>query len=131
MADHAWVLSDFESDGQTLTQDATGTLVMLELEALGLRVVIAKSFARIHASNLVNFGVLPLEFTDPADYDGIRPGDELQLDELSQSLAAADGELAVTNLSQNTTFRVRRHLSPRQIATILAGGRIAEQLRDR
>ena len=117
--------------GENYGQGSSREHAALAPRSLGLRVVIAKSFARIHASNLVNFGVLPLEFTDPADYDAVRPGDELQLDELSQSLATADGELAVTNLSQNTTFRVRHHLSPRQIATILAGGRIAEHLRDR
>ncbi|MEY9855602.1 aconitate hydratase [Catenulispora sp. GAS73] len=117
--------------GENYGQGSSREHAALAPRSLGLRVVIAKSFARIHASNLVNFGVLPLEFTDPADYDAVRPGDELQFDELSQSLAATDGELAVTNLSQNTTFRVRHHLSPRQIATILAGGRIAEHLRDR
>jgi len=58
--------------------------------------------------------------------DAIRLGDELQLDELSRHLA--DGEFTVSNLSQDATFRVRHSLSPRQIATILAGGRIAEHL---
>jgi aconitate hydratase len=117
--------------GENYGQGSSREHAALAPRSLGLRVVIAKSFARIHASNLVNFGVLPLEFTDPADYDAVQPGDELQLDELSRNLAAADGGLAVTNLSQNTTFHVRHHLSPRQIATILAGGRIAEHLRDR
>ncbi|MEZ0114559.1 aconitate hydratase [Catenulispora sp. EB89] len=125
--------------GENYGQGSSREHAALAPRSLGLRVVIAKSFARIHASNLVNFGVLPLEFTDPADYDAVQPGDELELDGLTRSLAAADGdtdgetdgELAITNVSQNTTFRVRHHLSPRQIATILAGGRIAEHLRDR
>jgi len=125
--------------GENYGQGSSREHAALAPRSLGLRVVIAKSFARIHASNLVNFGVLPLEFTDPADYDAVQPGDELELDGLTRSLAAADGdtdgetdgELSITNVSQNTTFRVRHHLSSRQIATILAGGRIAEHLRDR
>ncbi|MEY9928805.1 aconitate hydratase [Catenulispora sp. GP43] len=110
--------------GENYGQGSSREHAALAPRSLGLRVVIAKSFARIHASNLVNFGVLPLEFTDPADYDAVRPGDELQLEDLSRHLA--DGEFTVGNLSQNTTFGVRHRLSPRQIATILAGGRIAE-----
>lgn len=112
--------------GENYGQGSSREHAALAPRSLGLRVVIAKSFARIHASNLVNFGVLPLEFADPADYDAVQPGDELQLDELSRHLA--DGEFTVSNLSQDTTFRVRHRLSPRQIATILAGGRIAEHL---
>ena len=46
---------------------------------LGLEVVIARSFARIHWQNLVNFGVLPLTFADPADYDRLDLGDTIQL----------------------------------------------------
>ena len=112
--------------GENYGQGSSREHAALAPRSLGLRVVIAKSFARIHASNLVNFGVLPLEFTDPTDYDGVQPGDELQLDGLSRHLA--DGEFTVSNLSRNTTFGVRHRLSPRQIATILAGGRIAEHL---
>jgi aconitate hydratase len=112
--------------GENYGQGSSREHAALAPRSLGLRVVIAKSFARIHASNLVNFGVLPLEFVDAADYDAVQPGDELQLDELSRHLA--DGEFTVSNLSQDATFKVRHRLSPRQIATILAGGRIAEHL---
>jgi aconitate hydratase len=110
--------------GENYGQGSSREHAALAPRSLGLRVVIAKSFARIHASNLVNFGVLPLEFADPADYDAIRPGDELRLEELGRHLA--DGELTVADLTRDTTFRVRHRLSPRQISTILAGGRIAE-----
>lgn len=53
---------------------------------LGLRVVVAKSFARIHWQNLANFGVLAVEFADPADYDRIEPGDRLRVDGLVEAL---------------------------------------------
>jgi len=54
--------------------------------SLGLRVVIAKSFARIDASNPVNVGVLPLGLVDPADYDKVQSGDELQVEGLREVL---------------------------------------------
>ena len=47
---------------------------------LGVKAVITKSFARIHLANLINFGILPLTFKDPSDYDKIEQGDELALD---------------------------------------------------
>ncbi|MDN5361842.1 MAG: aconitate hydratase, partial [Moorella sp. (in: firmicutes)] len=86
---------------------------------LGIKAVIAQSFARIHRSNLVNFGILPLTFTDPDDYDRIAAGDTLAID-LSQGLKPE--EITVTNTSQGFTFKVRHGLSPRQQAVILAGG---------
>ena len=49
---------------------------------LGLRVVVARGFARIHRQNLLNFGILPLEFTDPAEYEQLERGDVLVLNDL-------------------------------------------------
>ncbi|WP_338825830.1 3-isopropylmalate dehydratase large subunit [Moorella thermoacetica] len=86
---------------------------------LGIKAVIAKSFARIHRSNLVNFGILPLTFADPDDYDRIAAGDTLAID-LSQGLESE--EITVTDTSKGFTFKVRHDLSPRQQAVILAGG---------
>jgi aconitate hydratase len=86
---------------------------------LGIKAVIAQSFARIHRSNLVNFGILPLTFTNPADYDRIAAGDTLAVD-LSQGLEPE--ELTVTNTSKGYAFKVHHGLSPRQQAVILAGG---------
>ena len=85
--------------------------------------VIAKSFARIHWQNLANFGVLALEFTDPDDYDQIRPGDVLHLADLPATLPDTR-ELAVE--SGDRTIQVRHRLSPRQVETLIAGGRIAQ-----
>ena len=90
---------------------------------LGLAVVIAQSYARIHWQNLVNFGVLPLEFTDPDDLDQIRPGDVLHLADLPATLPDTR-ELAVE--SGDRTIQVRHRLSPRQVDTLIAGGRIAQ-----
>ncbi|MXP21658.1 aconitate hydratase [Gordonia sp. HNM0687] len=91
---------------------------------LGLRVAIAKSFARIHWQNLANFGVLALEFADPADYDGIDRDDVLRLENLRDTIGSTD-TLTVANVTKDETFRVRHRLSPRQVADVLAGGLIS------
>ncbi len=88
---------------------------------LGLRVVIAKSFARIHWQNLANFGVLALEFTDPADHDRISQDDVLVLDDIRTALRSGR-ELVVH--TKDGEFQVRHRLSPNQIDAVLAGGQI-------
>ncbi|WP_449291481.1 aconitate hydratase [Nonomuraea marmarensis] len=80
---------------------------------LGLRVVIAKSFARIHWQNLANFGVLPLEFADESDYDRI--GRELHFEGLRKAVENGT-ELTVDGIV------LRHRLSARQRAMVLAGG---------
>ena len=90
---------------------------------LGLRLVISKSYARIHWQNLANFGILPLQFTDDADYDQIEPGDELAVDDLRDAVAAGT-EITVHNRTRNASYLTRHRLSPRQVAMILAGGQI-------
>ncbi|NUQ99496.1 MAG: aconitate hydratase [Streptomyces sp.] len=90
---------------------------------LGLRAVLAKSFARIHWQNLANFGVLPLEFTDAGDYDRIRPGDRLRLEGLHTALADdAEPVVTVRNTTRGEEYRLRHHLSPRLRHDVLAGG---------
>ena len=91
---------------------------------LGLRAVIAKSFARIHWQNLANYGVLALEFENPGDYDTIDQGDTLRIQQLRDALANTD-TLQVDNLTKKSTFTVRHRLSPRQVQDVLAGGLIA------
>ncbi|MGW4424227.1 aconitate hydratase [Streptosporangium sp. NPDC004631] len=90
---------------------------------LGLRLVVAKSYARIHWQNLANFGILPLQFTEEADYDHVAPGDELGVDGLHGTLVGGT-EVTLRNLTRGTTYLTRHRLSPRQVAMILAGGQI-------
>ncbi|KHF43784.1 aconitate hydratase [Saccharomonospora viridis] len=90
---------------------------------LGLKAVIAKSFARIHWQNLANFGILALEFTDPADYDRIDQGDVLVLENLRDEFARSP-ELTVHNRTKGEDYRVHHRLSRRQMDAVLAGGRI-------
>jgi aconitate hydratase len=90
---------------------------------LGLRAVLAKSFARIHAQNLINFGVLPLTFIAPIDYAAIQAGDLLRLVHVRRALAEG-AELLVENVTRQRSFRVHHTLSPRQVQFVLRGGLI-------
>ncbi|MCV7399120.1 aconitate hydratase [Mycobacterium fragae] len=96
---------------------------------LGLRVVIAKSFARIHWQNLANFGVLALEFDNADDYDAIDQDDTLRIAELRDTLADKD-TLQIENVSKKKHFTVRHRLSPRQVKDVLAGGLIPRLAED-
>ncbi len=88
---------------------------------LGVKAVIVKSFARIHMANLINAGIIPLTFTDEADYDRIDQNDELKFSNLTEAIMTAD-ELTVTNVSRGFDFKVKLDLSERQRAMIKAGG---------
>jgi aconitate hydratase len=88
---------------------------------LGLRIVLARSFARIHGQNLVNFGVLPLTFADAADYDLIARGDVLRLSGVHGALRSGR-EIGVTQASKGRAIAVSHDLSPRQVDLLLAGG---------
>ncbi|MFF5990378.1 aconitate hydratase [Prauserella flavalba] len=90
---------------------------------LGLKAVIAKSFARIHWQNLANFGILALEFRDPADYDRVEQGDTIVLDGLREQLPGGPG-LSVRNETKGENYALRHRLSERQVEAVLAGGRI-------
>ncbi|MER6523956.1 aconitate hydratase [Streptomyces sp. NPDC001508] len=93
---------------------------------LGLRAVVAKSYARIHWQNLTNFGVLPLEFDDPGDHDRIDTGDRLQLRNLHTALApGAEPRLRLHNATKGETYQVHHRLSDGRRRTVLAGGTIA------
>ncbi|WP_166975582.1 aconitate hydratase [Brevibacterium atlanticum] len=91
---------------------------------LGLRVVVAKSLARIHWQNLANFGVLALEFTDDADYEALSQGDVLEFRGLRDGLSES---ATITAEAAGRTFDFRHGLSPRQVEMVLAGGRIAQR----
>ncbi|MFQ5691982.1 MAG: aconitate hydratase, partial [Nitrospinota bacterium] len=88
---------------------------------LGLRGVIAKSFARIHWANLVNFGILPLQFIDPLDYDRIEPGDVLEIKDVLRRLEAGE-PLTVLLKSKGRKIPVACELTERQRSVLLAGG---------
>ena len=88
---------------------------------LGIQAVVAKSLARIHRANLINFGIAPLTFEDPADYGSIAQGDELRL--ASARDAIVQGRpLTLENLTSGATIKVRCELSERERQVLVAGG---------
>ncbi len=88
---------------------------------LGVKAVLTKSFARIHEANLINFGILPLTFADPADYDRCQQGDMLRVNGVRESLQAGT-PLVVRNETRGFDIAVHYDLSARQTGIILAGG---------
>ena len=89
---------------------------------LGVKAVLAKSFARIHRANLMNNGILPLEFTDEADYDAIAPDDEIVIENApAQIAAAAEGE-CVNVRAGGRELKMKLVITPRQRDILLAGG---------
>jgi len=88
---------------------------------LGVKGVIAKSFARIHMANLINSGILPMCFVDEADYDKIRQGDVLVLENAREQILSGN-ELLLKNMTSNDIIRVKISLSERQAEILLAGG---------
>lgn len=87
---------------------------------LGIRCVVAKSFARIHAANLINAGILPLTFENPDDYDALQPGARLRIDDIRAGMAA--GSLTLTDTAAGKAYSVVCSLTERQQAILLAGG---------
>lgn len=88
---------------------------------LGLKAVIAKSFARIHWANLVNFGILPLTFENPADHDRLNQGDEFEISGVRKALS--DGKpVKLRNVTQDFDIPVQYTLTKRQRNVMLAGG---------
>lgn len=89
---------------------------------LGVKFVLAKSFARIHRSNLINSGILPLVFADPADYDKISLEDELVIENAPKQVM--EEYITLVNKTKNESYQTRANLQEMEKAMILAGGKI-------
>ena len=87
---------------------------------LGVRVVIAKSFARIHAANLINAGILPLTLAEAGDYDCIEQGDTLKITGIYESLDS--GAFRLNDITKGKTFDLKGEFTERQKAILKAGG---------
>jgi aconitate hydratase len=85
-----------------------------------VRAVIAKSFARIHRHNLINFGILPLTFVNPDDWENIEAGDVLRLLDVREALRHGN-QLKVINQTEDETYATERAMTARQVEMILAG----------
>jgi aconitate hydratase len=111
--------------GEIYGQGSSREAAVLSPLHLGVRAVLAKSFARIHRSNLINWGIVPLEFESPEGYDGLERDDVLDFEGLRESLAAGS-PVAVVNRRTGARFRMRSILSPRERDMLLAGGLLAQ-----
>ena len=88
---------------------------------LGVKAVIAKSFARIHCANLVNFGIVPLTFQNPADYEKLSEGDTLELKDFRQAVAAGD-TVTLYDRTNGAEIPLTLAFTKRQREILLAGG---------
>lgn len=88
---------------------------------LGVKAVLVKSFARIHKSNLINAGILPLTFANPDDYDKISQGDELVIADVKNKLLSGE-QIVVKNVTKGIDINVNCELTDRTRAIIIAGG---------
>lgn len=111
---------DSSSPAQTMDRARAVSHAALAPMYLGIKAVIAKSFARIHKANLINFGILPLTFLDEADYARIDDMDELRMEHVRD--LRVDGTLTVENVTKGIRFEVGYDLSELDIETLRAGG---------
>ncbi|MGD6852167.1 MAG: aconitate hydratase [Candidatus Bathyarchaeia archaeon] len=110
----------FVVGGENYGQGSSREHAALAPKYLGVKAIIAKSFARIHLANLINFGILPLTFADKKDYNAIELGDELELE--------VDGlkeHLVVVDKTKGTKIPVNLNLSRIEKEQVLAGGKLA------
>lgn len=108
--------------GQNYGQGSSREHAALAPMYLGIKAVIAKSFARIHQANLINFGIVPFTFANEADYDTIDEGDVLKISNLHQ--LAPGKAMMVENVTKKTSFAVNHALSQLDIDILMAGGRL-------
>ena len=114
----------FVVGGRNYGQGSSREHAALAPRYLGLKAVVAESFARIHKANLVNFGILPLEFVTPENRTKIQAGQRLALEGL-ESLTAGE-TYPLKNLTTGDSIPVKLDLSPRQVEIIKAGGLLAQ-----
>jgi aconitate hydratase len=110
--------------GKNYGQGSSREHAALAPRYLGIRAVIALSFARIHKANLINFGILPLEFAHERDQDRFSLGDRLRIENLVP-LIREGKPLSLVNATRGFVAETRLDISPRQREILLAGGLLA------
>ena len=113
--------ANFLVAGESYGQGSSREHAALCPRLLGVRAVLAKSIERIHQANLANFGILPLVFEDPKDYDAVAAGDELAMEGLREAVTKG-GAIPIRIAARSTSFKVRLIASERQREALLAGG---------
>ena len=111
----------FVVGGENYGQGSSREHAALAPMYLGIKAILTKSYARIHRSNLINFGILPLTFKDPEEFSKIQQGDHLRIDPSPKRLQE-EGFLKIENVTQKRMFEVSHGLSSREREILLAGG---------
>jgi len=111
----------FVVGGENYGQGSSREHAALAPMFVGIRAIIVKSYARIHRSNLINFGILPLTFKDEKEFERVEQGDQLRIEKVHDRLQA-NGSLTIQNVTQGRTFEVSHGLNEREIKILLAGG---------
>ncbi len=111
----------FVVGGENYGQGSSREHAALAPMFVGIRAIIAKSYARIHRSNLINFGILPLIFQDAKEFERIEQGDQLRIEKIRDRLQA-NGSLTIQNVTQGRAFEVLHGLNEWEIEILLAGG---------
>jgi aconitate hydratase len=111
----------FVVGGENYGQGSSREHAALAPMYLGIKAILTKSYARIHRSNLINFGIVPLTFKDPDEFSRIQQGDYLRIANLRNGLRSS-GLLTVENVTQKRSFEVSHGLNQREVEILLAGG---------
>jgi aconitate hydratase len=111
----------FVVGGENYGQGSSREHAALAPMYLKIRAILAKSYARIHRANLINFGILPLLFKDPEEFQNIQQGDQLKIESLRDRLRV-NRTLTVKNVTQGRDFEVHHGLNQREIDILFAGG---------
>ena len=106
--------------GENYGQGSSREHAALAPRYLGVQVKLVKSFARIHKANLINFGIVPLTFENPEDYETIRQGSQVEIPDIRQKISA--GEEKLTILIDNAPIQTILEVSGRHREILLAGG---------
>ena len=109
--------------GENYGQGSSREHAVIAPRYLGVEVVLAKSFARIHRANLTNFGIVPLLFTHPSDWDRLVQGDILLFPHLREEIQKGTS-VSVQNITQGYQFNVKHTMTKREIENLLEGGLI-------
>ena len=111
----------FVVGGENYGQGSSREHAALAPMYLGVKAILAKSYARIHRSNLINFGILPLTFKNHDEFEKVQQGDRLKMENIQNSLKR-NGFLRVENVTQQGAFEVSHGLNDRETEVLLAGG---------
>jgi aconitate hydratase len=111
----------FVVGGENYGQGSSREHAALAPMHLGIKAILTKSYARIHRSNLINFGILPLTLKDPEEFMRIQQGDQLRMTNLRRELQESD-LLKIENVTQQRVFEVTHGLNSREREILLAGG---------